>query len=331
MKKIGKVLLVIIIIIGLLYSVAYFFGREKRNDMIIGVSFQTDYARYLGFNYQNVFKTILEDWKFKNIRIPAQWDSIEKEPGKFDFSEVDWMMNEAKKHQAKIVLAVGQKTPRWPECHAPDWTKDLSNEKYFDALHNYLALVVTRYKDHPALEIWQVENEPFLPFGERCRSLSVVEFKKEINNVRTLDNVHKILTADSGELSTWRRTARAGDLFGTTLYRVVWNKYIGYWSYDWLPPAFYRFKLWLTGQSPDNAYVLELQAEPWIPDKPLVQADKTEQEKSMSLNRLKKNIEFSSRLQFSRTYLWGAEWWYWLAQNGQNEIPDYIRDLVKNP
>lgn len=331
MKKFGKIFLVIVIVISLIYFIAFLFSRDRNPGMIIGVSFQTDYARYLGFNYQEVFTTILDDWKFRNIRIPAQWDSIEKEQGKFDFSEVDWMMKEAGKRQAKIVLAVGQKTPRWPECHAPEWTKNLTDEKYFEAIHSYIATVVKRYQNHPALEIWQVENEPFLPFGEKCRSLSGAEFKKEIANVRLLDSAHKILTADSGELSTWFRTARAGDLFGTTLYRMVWNRYIGYWSYDWLSPAFYRFKLGLTGQSPENAFVVELQAEPWIPNKPLIESDMDEQGRSMNLERLKKNIDFSSRLQFSRSYLWGAEWWYWLSKQGQNEIPDFIRDLPKNP
>lgn len=331
MRKFGKIILIIGGVVLLLYFVAFLFGRDRRADMKIGVSFQTDYARYLGFGYQEVFTAILDDWKFRDIRIAAEWNNIEKEQGKFNFSEVDWMMKEAAKRQAKIILVVGQKTPRWPECHAPEWTKNLTDEKYFEAMHNYIATVVKRYQTHPALEIWQVENEPFLPFGEKCRSLGGVEFKKEITNVRTLDSVHKILTADSGELSTWFRTARAGDLFGTTLYRMVWNRYIGYWSYDWLPPAFYRFKLWLTGQSPDNTFVIELQAEPWIPDKPLVDSSMSEQARSMTLERLRDNIDFSRRLQFSRAYLWGAEWWYWLSKHSQNDIPNFIRDLPKNP
>ena len=48
-----------------------------------------------------------------------------------------------------------------------------------------------------------------------------------------------VLITDSGELGWWR-PASNWVIFGTTLYRVVWNKYVAYWNYKYLiPPALY--------------------------------------------------------------------------------------------
>jgi hypothetical protein len=49
----------------------------------------------------------------------------------------------------------------------------------------------------------------------------------------------------------------------------------------------------------------------------------------MGLPRLKKNVDFAARTGMPRAYLWGAEWWYWLASKGEHEIADYIIQLKK--
>ncbi len=265
------------------------------------------------------------------MRLSASWNLIEKNPGKWDFTELDWQMAEAAKRGAKITLAIGQKTPRWPECHTPDWAQKLSDQEFNSALADYVSKIVERYRNNKALEIWQVENEPFLPFGNYCRPFSKSQLTEEISLVKKMDPVHPTLTTDSGELSFWQDTARAADLFGTTMYRVVWNKTLGYVNYEWAPPLFYRSKLAAAGRSANTAYVMELQAEPWIPDNDLFNVALAEQYKSMSLAQLDKNVNFARRVGLPRAYLWGAEWWYWLKNKGENEIPTYIKHLPKNP
>lgn len=333
MRRFIKLKITIFVILALILiwaGVDRFVGRSaSERPVIYGVSFQPDYADYLTGNYQEVYKTILDDWGFRYLRLSARWSEVEPAKDQYDFTRLDWMMSEAQKRGAKILLAVGQKTPRWPECHAPEWTNGLSDEEYFLSLEKYIKTTVERYKNNSALEIWQVENEPFLAFGEKCRQLSNEKFKEEISWVKTGDSGHKILTADSGELSTWFRTARAADYFGTTLYQTVWNKYIGYWSYDWLPASFYRLKLWLNMRAPQDTFIVELQAEPWLPDNAIERVPIEEQYKSMDLARLQSNLRYARRLGFSRNYLWGVEWWYWMQKKGLNEIPDFIKTLDK--
>jgi len=297
--------------------------------MIYGVTFNWEFAQFLGLDNRKVFLTIVDDWKFKHVRIPAQWVTVEPTPGNYHWAELDWIMNEAEKRNVKIILAIGQKTPRWPECHTPDWAQKLTGEEYVTALNNYVSQVVKHFEKKSALEIWQVENEPFLSFGG-CRTFTDEMLKNEINLVKKIDANHPTLVSDSGELSTWFRTARAADLFGTTMYRVVWNKYFGYWNYDWLPPFHYRLKMWLNGSNINRAFILELQAEPWLEHNNFLTADMAEQNKTMSLDRLKKNLDYAERVGMPRAYLWGAEWWYWLREKRETEIPDFIKNMKKN-
>jgi Glycosyl hydrolase family 10 len=329
MNKLKKFLLAIFILA--LLAGAWFFMVNFSNykNMVYGVSFNLEHAVYLGLDPKKSLQRILNDWHFRYIRFSAQWDLIEKERGRYDWRDLDWQMDEAAKKNAKVVLAVGNKTPRWPECHAPVWVERGSFELRKESVLAFITAVVNRYKHHPALEIWQVENEPFLRFGD-CTPISRQGLKEEIDLVKGLDEKHPVMVTDSGELSLWWRTARAGDLFGTTMYRMVWNKFIGYWNYDWLiPPFIYTAKLWLNGRDINSAYVMELQAEPWIADKDLFDVPLEEQFKTMSLERLKSNVDFAARTGMSRSYLWGAEWWLWLEKQGVHDFSNYIKQLKK--
>lgn len=312
----------------LMYLVFFFWPVPANQDMLLGASFSPTYARYLNLDPKIVFDKIVNEWHFKHLRFSAQWNEMEKEPNKFDFVELDYYMNEATKHGAKVILAMGQKTPRWPECHAPDWTRSLTDEEYFVALNKYIETVIKKYQNHPAFEMWQVENEPFLAFGEQCRKMTDKQLATEVEWARASNK--PVLVTDSGELSYWQRTAKAGDWFGTTLYRVVWNKYLGYFNYDWLPAGFYRLKFRLSGRDLNTAMVAELQAEPWLPGLNIESVSLVEQAKSMNLKRLQKNIAYARKLGVSRAYLWGAEWWVWLDGKGDQAIGEYIKNLDKD-
>lgn len=305
-----------------------FFDSIHNRNMSYGFSFDPEYAGSLKLDPMEAFKTVVVDWNFKQVRLPVHWDKVEAVRGVFDFSEVEQYLTEADKYGVKVILAIGNKTPRWPECHSPAWAKELTREDYMVELRKYLKLTVERFKNHPSLEIWQVENEPFLPFG-KCILLTHDELKEEIAIVKSVDSEHPVLVADSGELSTWYFTSKSADYFGTTLYRVVWNKVLGYWNYDWVPAVLYRWKMFMVGRPLEKAFVVELQAEPWSPDRPLIELPVVEQGRSMNITRLKKNIDFAQRVGVARTYLWGAEWWVWLRNNNYQEIPDFISTLNK--
>lgn len=325
-NKKRKIFLWILISAFLILAVFLFFLNRKTYQVDYGVSFSKVYAESLGLDWKEVYLEMLQDLNPKYVRITAPWNYVEPEKGKFSFSEIDWQMNEALKNGTKVTLVVGQKTPRWPECHTPSWVieEGITKEKVFI----YIEEVVKRYKDHPALEIWQVENEPFInfKFGE-CTNYHSEWVEEEIILVKSLDSAHKIIITDSGELSTWNKSINASDFFGTTIYRVIALKNGKYFSYDWvLPPVFYKFKALFLGRSLDSIYVSELQAEPWFINGNQTSIPLEEQEKSMNIKRLEKNLDFVTHIGVSRAYLWGVEWWYWMKTEKNNSL---YWDMVK--
>ncbi len=307
---------------------AYFnFPIKKGSEKVeLGVTFSSRYAQDIKVDWQANFLALLDDLGVKKIRLPIYWDLVEKNPSKYDFSQVDWQLQEAGKRQAEIILVIGQKVPRWPECAIPGWAQD-NDQIRKSSLLKFISTVVKRYKDNATIKYWQVENEPFLGFGI-CPPLDVQLLDTEIGLVRLLDPQRKIIVTDSGELSLWIGAAKRADIFGTTMYRTIWKEEVGYFTYP-IGPRFFHFKRWLaqffSGQ--ENFIVIELQAEPWISGF-TTQRPLEEQFQSMDAGKLKKNVEFSQKVGFPEVYLWGAEWWYWLkVEKNHPELWNQAKEL----
>ncbi len=317
-----KIIAVILVGIGLFLIVLSQFPFANLNRSINwGVTFSDKFSRELGLNPKENFKAILGDLKVKTIRLIAYWDEIEKEKNVFDFSNLDWQIDEAKKRNVKIILAIGMKVPRWPECHFPDFTKNLSAEEREQVLGNYLKKVTERYKSSAVLYAWQVENEPFLLFG-KCPARGENFLSNEITLVKSIDLAHPIIVTDSGEVGLWFRAARFGDIFGTTMYRRVYNDFFGYVDYH-LPPGFFilkeKFIRFLIGDKNKKFIVVELAMEPWL-KKQLYETTTEEQFKIFDLEFFKSTVNYAKAAGFNEYYLWGAEWWYYLKVNGHPEI-----------
>jgi hypothetical protein len=317
------------IAISLVIGLLIFFNWpvfEINNNIELGVTFSYRYARDIGLDWKENFIAILDDLQIKKIRIPVYWDLTEPEKGKYDFSNLDWQIAEAGKRNAEIILVVGQKVPRWPECFIPDWTQGNEAQKKMELL-KFILKTVERYKNDSAVKYWQVENEPFLKFGI-CPPLDVDFLDAEIALVRNADPDRKIIITDSGELSLWYQAALRADIFGTTMYRTIWKEGWGYFNYP-IGPRFFRFKHWINKLFAENdqAIVIELQAEPWIAGW-TTSAVLSEQFKSMNEERLRDNMEFAKKVGFPEVYLWGAEWWYWLkAEKDQPQLWEEAKKL----
>lgn len=329
-RKIMLLLLFFLCAIILLYAF-FWLASIKSYKVDYGISFSKEHAESLGLDWKQTYLAMLDELKPKYIRISATWMETEPEQGKKNGSAVDWQMLEAAKRGVKVTLVVGQKAPRWPECHVPGWANDLSGDDYRQAAKDYVRYAVERYRNHPALEIWQVENEPYIKFrfGE-CEKFDESLVKEEIDLVHSLDTRHKIMVTDSGELSTWISASRAGDIFGTTVYRIVRTPSGWYWRYDWMPAGFYKWKAKLFNRSYDDFFVSELQAEPWFVDSNPTDTDLSEQEKTMNPDRLKSHLKYVERIGVSRAYLWGVEWWYWMKERqGDGRYWEMVREKLE--
>jgi hypothetical protein len=318
---------VVVLVVGLIiiWRLLFLVDFTSRRP-IFGISFVPSYAEYLGLDVESLYTAMLDDLEVKYIRLGAYWNRIENKPGQYNFSELDWLVDEAGIRGVKVMLVVGRRLPRWPECHVPQWAQGLSNAKQQEAVEKLVEQVVLRYRNHPVIEFWQIENEPFLQIFGICPVTPREFVKKEVALVKSLDPRHPTLTTDSGELATWFKTAHLGDYLGTTTYRVVYHPWFGYVRHNQtIPAVMYRIKAYLVGKKPERIILTELQAEPWSPiDLPKTPID--EQFKSMDLSQFKKNIQFSKKMGFPRVYLWGAEWWYWMKGQG---YPEYWEEAKK--
>ena len=324
-----KIIAAVLVGIGLFLIVFGQFPPVNSNRPISwGVTFSGKFSKELGLNPKENLRAILDDLKVDRIRLIAYWDDIGQEKNMLDFSDLDWQINEAQKRNVKIILAVGMKVPRWPECHIPKWAQTLSQEEREKELKLYLTEVVKRYKNNKTIKIWQVENEPFLRFGE-CPKREKNFIKNEISLMKSLDKSRPILITESGEIGWWPKAAKEGDIFGTTMYRRIYNKYFGQVNYH-LPTEFFILKekatRFLINDHNKKFIVIELSAEPWMA-KQIYETLPEEQLKSFDLDFFKDTIQYAKATGFDEYYLWGAEWWYYMEVNGHPEFWEEAKKL----
>ena len=316
--KAAGIFLALIAIICIALAV-YF---KPATDQEFFVSFSAPYARYLGLNDKVTFAAILQELKPKQVRLASYWYDVEKERGKYDFSSVDWQLEMAKRAGVNVVLAIGHKLPRWPECSQPGWYNDLSQAEKEEAIINILKQSVEHYKKYNNIVIWQVENEPRLHFGANCPIKTKEFLQKEVAIVRSIDP-RPILMTDGGEFGRWIPTASVSpDLFGATLYRKV-----KMWGADFLftypiPPQFFWVKggmvKLLTGK--DKIIGVELQAEPWNIQGVLETPIET-QLQHFNVETFLEYVDYAKTAGMTDYYLWGTEWWYWMKI--KNNHPEF--------
>lgn len=328
-----RILLLVLAAVLFLVAVGVFLiQKEKPETITYGLSFNVPYARELGLDYKEVYTALLDELGVRHLRLAAHWTITEPEQDEYNFTELDYMLDEAQERGATVVLGVGRRLPRWPECHVPAWAAALSWEEQKAELRDYIEAVVTRYKDHPSITHWQVENEPFLSVfaHDHCGDLDEDFLDEEIALVRSLDSTRPILVTDSGNLGTWSGAYKRGDAFGTSVYVYFWNPELGQFKTA-LPPAFYRLKDKLMrlryGDKP--TYLIELSAEPWLLES-VADAPLEVQLTRMDLEKFDEIIEYAKHTRYDRQYLWGGEWWYWLREQGVDDMWDRAAELFSD-
>lgn len=185
------------------------------------------------------------------------WDWVEPSPGKFNFIELDHAMDLCQKHGIKVLLGIPtSQVPPWfhrkypnsrpvaqdgtlyPEFGPrPNVCKD--NPHYRKHAERLTKKIVARYKKHPALQMWQVDNEPVYPpldhtsandycHCEHSRKAFITWAKKKYSSVKKTNQVWgtRFWTNTLSEFEDIR-TPKAG----------VWEAVSPHIFLDW-----YRFK-----------------------------------------------------------------------------------------
>ncbi len=309
--KITTTILLSLVVILTIFYVSF----TPTKNPSFGITYSPTYAAYLGLDPIKGYEEILSTLHPKHVRLTAYFETVEPAEGKFDFSQIDALLTLSEKYNTDVLLVLGHKQPRWPECHHPDWYPALPATEQRQAILDLITAQVNHFKSFPVISRWQVENEALFDFGLNCKPLTKKELAEEIKLVKQLDTRPVVLT-DSGEKGGWFTAAKLSDVFGPTMYRTVYNpKYGGYMSYR-LPPAFYRVRAgMLVLFTKTNKFIgAELQGEPWFAHD-IHETPVADQLALMSAKQLQENAEYARKVGFAENYFFGAEWWLWLKHS----------------
>ncbi|MEO5627296.1 MAG: beta-galactosidase [Candidatus Saccharimonadales bacterium] len=315
-QKIMIILSIIVILwVGAMYGIArWYIASHADQQTRLGTTFIPTYAEYYGLDAQETYKALIYDLGLRHFRLVSYWDKIEPTKGEYDFSQLDWQFKIAEQSGSKVSLAIGLRQPRWPECHMPIWAMNQPKAEWSADLKTFMGKVIERYKDSPALDSYQLENEFFLKaFGE-CSDFDRNRLVDEFNYVKQQDPNHKVIISRSNNALGLPVGKPTPDEFGISVYKRVWDKNITHRYFEYPFPAWFYGFLAGAGQilTGKDMIIHELQAESWLPEGYLMPtAPIEEQNKSLDAKRLHDRIEYGKATGMKTIDLWGAEWWYW--------------------
>lgn len=315
-RTIAIIVAILILVTSSMFGIGqYYINRHAHEPTQIGATFIPSYASFYGLDPKETLHAILTDLNIRSLRLVSYWDEIEKSPGVYDFSGLDWQFQMAEESGATISLALGIRQPRWPECHPPKWVNENNTSEWAPQLKTFMGKVIERYKTSPALVSYQLENEFFMSVFGTCTDFTRERLIDEYNYVKQQDPSHPIIVSRSNNWIGIPINEPEPDQFGISVYKRVWDKTFTkrYFEYP-LPPWFYAFLAGAGEIATGKSMIIhELQAEPWLPDGFEINNINSipEQNKSMNAARLKDRIAYAEATGMKRIDLWGVEWWYW--------------------
>jgi hypothetical protein len=330
-------------------TLAPVFNRFQR-PQYLGTTFSPLQCYYLGLDYQKAFQEICQ-LGLDRIRLGAYWNEIERSPGQYDFTTLDWLLEEAAKHNIAVALAVGMKVPRWPEFHFPQWVidrydtgsgdraLDLRSPAVADLSLKFVDAVAKHCRYSQAVQYWQIENEPFTRLEiAGGRFLSPQFVKQEVGLIRShLWRSQKVLLTNAIHLPTpklnedlpaFQDSLETADAVGFNVYTKVpagnSGRYLEPQSAFWDQLQNWQQEIVRSGR---EAWIAEAQAEPWEPQQ-LVAKNKLDYP-SASPRRMKQLVDTLARANYSTVLLWGSEYWYWQKTQGRNLWWWTVREMTR--
>ena len=139
----------------------------------------------------------------------------------------------------------------------------MTKAQWSEELKKYMAAVIERYKNSPALVEYQLENEYFLKVFGICPDHSRDRLTDEYEFVKSLDPGHPVTISRSNNAIGLPLGPPRADEFSVSVYKRVWDKTLTKRYYEYPFPAWFYGGLagWgelLTGK---NLFIHELQAE----------------------------------------------------------------------
>lgn len=325
-----------LVILGVMFGIAQWYIIGNRHQpRVLGASFIPAYAESLGLDPKETMDALINDVGVRHFRLVSYWNQLEPSPGTYDFSVLDWQFQKAEAAGAKVTLGLGLRQPRWPECHIPSWAVDRPAADWQPRLEAFIEQVIKRYKNSPALESYQLENEFFLKGFGLCTNHDRERLVSEYNLVKRLDPNRKLIITRSNNALGTPVGKPTPDEFGISIYKRVWDaaftkRYLEYPFPSWYYAFVAGVQKMHTGK---NMIVHELQAEAWPPNaQPIPAISLEEQNKSFNAERFEKRLEFIQGTGMREVYLWGAEYWYYrVVYHNDKTVWDVAKKAFHDP
>jgi hypothetical protein len=300
--------------LGVMYGISrWYAASQSHKPFILGTSFIPAYAESLGLDPKETMDALINDLGVKHFRLVSYWDQLEPQPGQYDFSLLDWQFKKAEGANAKVSLSLGLRQPRWPECHMPSWAAGKPQQEWQPQLEKFIEMTVNRYKDSPALDSYQLENEYFLKGFGTCTNWDRDRLVSEYNLVKKTDPHHRLIVTRSNNAIGWPVGDPQPDEFGISIYKRVWSPVTkDYFEYPF-PGWYYGFVAgWQKIFTGKDMIIHELQAEAWTPrGQTMAETPLEEQNKSFDAKRFVDRVQYGKDSGMREIYLWSGEYWYY--------------------
>lgn len=292
-----------------------------------GVSFSAKQCRSFGIDPEQTLAWLLEEAGFRRFRLMSYWNEHEKQPGQYDFAELDAQLDRIEMAGGIVTLCLGARQPRWPENHWPQWAWNADKPTRTAALLAYIEAVVKHCKTRVCIVSYQLENEALLKrWGDRPE-VDVARLRAEYALVQQLDPARPIIMSTS---TSWGIPVHQPipDIVGFSFYSVIYRD--GAYHHSLFYPWVHRLRAYLIWQLLNRrAFIHELQLEPWGPAA-IWKMDSAEQDRSMSTAQIRRNVRLARRIRTYPIDLWGGEWWYWRHNHGDDSIWQAVQAALED-
>ncbi|KKR78371.1 MAG: hypothetical protein UU23_C0001G0135 [Candidatus Curtissbacteria bacterium GW2011_GWA1_40_9] len=352
------------ILIVLYVTNAFLFPFPKKNvpegfRPQYGTSYSFEQASWYGYDGRTEFVNLLDEVKFSWVRLPFFWDEMVDLNGEFNknFEDLEFAIDEAGQRNVKVIVALGLKTPYYPEYHLPDVIE--KQIKFGEKIDNHHPIandvmsidkkVVERLAKYENITHWQVENEPYLANINNWK-IDKSLIRVEIDSIRSADRMQRpIILNHVGPAvfdHEWKNLIDflgADDVFSVNAYfktqginlfsfsvfgremRVAWPKIL-----VWPVQSWYGFSPnfgFLGEQFKNNGrkfWVLEAQAEPYIRNI----EDARRPNNYFRADDIIKVGMFLKSNRIEGVGFWGANYWIYRQSVGDDTWIEAVKSVV---
>lgn len=334
-----------------------------------GISYSFEQAGWYGLNPRQNYIRLLDEFKFEWIRLPFFWDQMAQLRQGSD-GQVDWIFNErfedlkfaieeAQKRNVKVIIALGAKTPYFPEYH---WPQNVASKVKFaekitrdhPVAADILTIdrkVVSELAGYENIGWWQVENEPLIGNVNKWK-IDPSLVAAEVGIVRRSDPQKRPIILNHAATgfydASWKKLLSIlapGDVFavnaffktkGTDLVtarlfgrelHVLWPDHLVWPVHSWLflSPN-YRLIKETVEKNGNEFWILEMQAEPYI--KKLEEAD--DPFLTFTPSDIQTGEKFLRSYKIESIGLWGVHFWQYRQKLNDQSWTESVKSIVES-